>query len=1101
MKKTIWVVLLSMAFALVGCKYDDSELQDKVKDIDGRVTALENKVNDLNTTINGIQNSISALQNQLYVTKLVVNRDADGAPVSYDLTFSDGSVITLVKGLKGDQGDEGPRGEQGEVGPAPVMGIQEIDGLYYWTVEGELLKDAEGNPIPIVGPQGEQGVTPQFKIEEGSWWVSYDNEATWERVGLVSDTETSVIVTEFEDYIELDINGVKVNIPKEKPFTLVFEAREGLGVTKGVAVDFPYTIEGVAEGEQTEVDVYSIMGNWTAEAVATDAKSGVIKVTNTDDGTAKVFVYATNHKGKTDMVSLTFEGGVLVATCEVLEVPAEGGAYDLKVEYNVDYEIVVPDSADWIEVAPATKATQIKEYVINVAANETNAHRTATVQVVNKQTGESAKDIDVLQYPDPTKVTDLASIRALDDDTKVQANGSIVLAASQEGAVVSDGDAYIYITTESPVAVGDKVSFAGTKKTMEDTGVTYVETTSVSVESSGNEVPDMDWRYIGYGANFDSMNTGTSGLLQVDDAGAYFVQTPYIDKVQFETPLAALDMASYVGKYITVEGYTNGVNEDEEYNFIVNTVTEINFSVNPNWTLSHTGTQGNYEVITNTVAAGSTDYFAIYGMSLYTKEDVEEAGSVENLAKTEILNVADEIQFYFTRYNEGIEENASTATDYWYVENKVGFGEFVAFAVGLNEKGYPTGKYAFVEFEKENPYVEAKYEDFLGQWNVGKAVWTISEKVNGESYSVTGINGQETNWPVEALFVDGTFQLKEQFITEAEEGDIYLSGLMSVYGSLYVSYPFNSEVPDVLFTAAFLKEGPIEIIPGVNSKYGYELTQYTFITTDGEEVVDNTPLTVIPTTMTPYDPSVVVDPLQEEYTSADMVGEISKDELFAKTWAVYCRPLISGEYATDRGWFSAAMFAEAEDVAADEDRIVAKGLTLGVQQEDNVYLEYYGGSVYYLSQTAPLGTFTDPDTGTTYYDRFVAFNPVEGTFSALNYYNVIVKVGEGLFALIPNADDFTGFALLAYSDEAMTQPASWRLRYKDLLLVDRSIYNSPAAVNAAMENVDPSEVAAKAAKAMTAMQNRHNTQRTSVSPAKVQAPVSKFFETIGRSRR
>lgn len=868
MKKTIWVVLLSMAFALVGCKYDDSELQDKVKDIDGRVTALENKVNDLNTTINGIQNSISALQNQLYVTKLVVNRDADGAPVSYDLTFSDGSVITLVKGLKGDQGDEGPRGEQGEVGPAPVMGIQEIDGLYYWTVEGELLKDAEGNPIPVVGPQGEQGVTPQFKIEEGSWWVSYDNEATWERVGLVSDTETSVIVTEFEDYIELDINGVKVNIPKEKPFTLVFEAREGLGVTKGVAVDFPYTIEGVAEGEQTEVDVYSIMGNWTAEAVATDAKSGVIKVTNTDDGTAKVFVYATNHKGKTDMVSLTFEGGVLVATCEVLEVPAEGGAYDLKVEYNVDYEIVVPDSADWIEVAPATKATQIKEYVINVAANETNAHRTATVQVVNKQTGESAKDIDVLQYPDPTQVTDLASIRALDDDTKVQANGSIVLAASQEGAVVSDGDAYIYITTESPVAVGDKVSFAGTKKTMEDTGVTYVETTSVSVESSGNEVPDMDWRYIGYGANFDSMNTGTSGLLQVDDAGAYFVQTPYIDKVQFETPLAALDMASYVGKYITVEGYTNGVNEDEEYNFIVNTVTEINFSVNPNWTLSHTGTEGNYEVITNTVAAGSTDYFAIYGLSLYTKEDVEAAGSVEDLAKTEILNVADEIQFYFTLYNEGIEDNASIETHNWGVNNKVGFGEFTVFAVGLNEKGYPTGKYAVLEFEKENPYLVAKYEDFLGTWTYTNSetieVWTLTEKVKGESYFVDGFSGMVPYGEVlpEAIYdaETGSFTVSRQdmgtWIYEDPEGDIEETDqLKAVYYSGTKFYNNDQYMlSDLIFTGAMLKDGTVEVIPS-NDNFG-PLEGFAFYMNGSDGIYSYGVSTKMPGVLTKGEPEV-----------------------------------------------------------------------------------------------------------------------------------------------------------------------------------------------------------------------------------------------------
>ena len=141
MKKTIWVVLLSMAFALVGCKYDDSELQDKVKGIDERVTALEQRVADLNTNASGIQGAISALQSQLYVSKVVVNRDENGNPVTYDITFSDGTTITLVKGLKGDQGPQGEQGDQGEVGPMPELGVELIDGLYYWTVEGELLKE------------------------------------------------------------------------------------------------------------------------------------------------------------------------------------------------------------------------------------------------------------------------------------------------------------------------------------------------------------------------------------------------------------------------------------------------------------------------------------------------------------------------------------------------------------------------------------------------------------------------------------------------------------------------------------------------------------------------------------------------------------------------------------------------------------------------------------------------------------------------------------------------------------------------------------------------------------------------------------------------
>ena len=408
MKKSFWLVLVSVLFAVVGCQYDDADLQGKVKDMNDRLTALEQKVADLNTQVNGIQSAIQALQANLYVTNVVVTRDASGAPTKYEITFSDGSTITLLPGIqgekgdKGDKGDQGPQGDKGDTGAQgdmPVVGVELVDGVYYWTVNGELLTDKDGNYVPVTGGlDGKDGVTPQFKIEDGSWWVSYDNGKTWDLVGLVSNSETSVVVTEYDEYVELDINGVKVSIPKEKAFTLVFEARNDLGVTEGVTVPFAYTIEGVAEGDETEVDVYGIIGNWKAEAVATDNTSGVINVTNVGGGTAKVFVYATNHKGKTDMVSLNFEAGVLDAAIEAQDVPGEGGTITLKVEYNMDHEVSVPAEAQsWIHVAPVTKATQTAEYVLTVDANTTAAPRSATIQIVNKQTNESIKDIEIYQ--------------------------------------------------------------------------------------------------------------------------------------------------------------------------------------------------------------------------------------------------------------------------------------------------------------------------------------------------------------------------------------------------------------------------------------------------------------------------------------------------------------------------------------------------------------------------------------------------------------------------------------------------------------------------------------------------------------------------------
>jgi hypothetical protein len=104
--------------------------------------------------------------------------------------------------------------------PTPVIGVaQDTDGVYYWTLNGEWLLDDNGNKLPVSGKDGQNGtngsngqdgadgkdgqngedgkdgadgqdgkdgkdgVTPQLKIEEGYWFISYDNGATWTQLG------------------------------------------------------------------------------------------------------------------------------------------------------------------------------------------------------------------------------------------------------------------------------------------------------------------------------------------------------------------------------------------------------------------------------------------------------------------------------------------------------------------------------------------------------------------------------------------------------------------------------------------------------------------------------------------------------------------------------------------------------------------------------------------------------------------------------------------------------------------------------------------------------------------------------------------------------
>ena len=178
--------------------------------------SLKEQCEQMNTNIQALQTVVAALQNNDYVTSVTSIYDGV-AEIGYIINFSKGGKATIYHGRDGEKGDtgavgpQGPQGEQGEKGEAgatPVIGVaKDTDGLYYWTLNGDWLVDESGNKIPTTGkdgadgsqgatgstgPQGEQGVqgeagkdgiTPQLKIEDGKWLISYDKGATWEEVG------------------------------------------------------------------------------------------------------------------------------------------------------------------------------------------------------------------------------------------------------------------------------------------------------------------------------------------------------------------------------------------------------------------------------------------------------------------------------------------------------------------------------------------------------------------------------------------------------------------------------------------------------------------------------------------------------------------------------------------------------------------------------------------------------------------------------------------------------------------------------------------------------------------------------------------------------
>lgn len=158
-------LFLLLAFLLVGvgaCKYDDDALWDKVNSLDDRVTAVEGQLEQTNSGLSAISTILNALQDNVYVESVTETEDG------YQIKFSDGESVTIKDGKDGKD--------------APVIGVDEFEGKYYWVriIDGvkSWLTDEGGNKLPVTG---EDAVTPQLKVNaDGYWLVSYDGGATFD---------------------------------------------------------------------------------------------------------------------------------------------------------------------------------------------------------------------------------------------------------------------------------------------------------------------------------------------------------------------------------------------------------------------------------------------------------------------------------------------------------------------------------------------------------------------------------------------------------------------------------------------------------------------------------------------------------------------------------------------------------------------------------------------------------------------------------------------------------------------------------------------------------------------------------------------------------
>ena len=199
--KKIHLLLLGLTICLFSACHN--ELWEAIDGLDSRVTKLEELCKEMNTNITSLQTIVDVLQSNDFITG-VVEIKKDGEVIGYTITFGKHDPITIYHGQDGQDGADGKDGQDGQNGStnAPVIGVaQDTDGVYYWTLNGEWLLDDNGNKLPVSGKDGQNGtngsngqdgadgqdgkdgITPQLKIEDGYWYVSYNNGTTWTQLG------------------------------------------------------------------------------------------------------------------------------------------------------------------------------------------------------------------------------------------------------------------------------------------------------------------------------------------------------------------------------------------------------------------------------------------------------------------------------------------------------------------------------------------------------------------------------------------------------------------------------------------------------------------------------------------------------------------------------------------------------------------------------------------------------------------------------------------------------------------------------------------------------------------------------------------------------
>ena len=314
------------------------------------------ELDETHAKLRALQELAGAVNRDLTTLDLIVSELDDGHTIlpesfqltenGYEVSFRDGKKIVIPFGKDGVDG----------LTFIPVGVKDDEDGLYYWQVDGEWLLDADGNRMRAGAMDG---VVPEFKVEDGFWWISVDGGATFSELASLDEMDGMGVFRNVEQTAQGKVvltlwNGETIELMSQFPFRMSFEGpvRDTVLIAAGEVLPIPYKVILEGETDQPLVVTSGTDGVYFSGIEAETDTTGVVRVQAPAAYADGYILLSASCGGYSAVKMITFRPREIEPAASFVTVRLGSGDVPRVLPYETNFEYIVKVSPDdsWLDV-------------------------------------------------------------------------------------------------------------------------------------------------------------------------------------------------------------------------------------------------------------------------------------------------------------------------------------------------------------------------------------------------------------------------------------------------------------------------------------------------------------------------------------------------------------------------------------------------------------------------------------------------------------------------------------------------------------------------------------------------------------------------------